>query len=173
MIPLPWRHVTSWNCTACGTCCKGFRVVIGFHEWVNIVRTYGVGVTKPGLDKLYLNRKSDDTCVFLQKFYDTWLCGLQHMKPKACKLWPFKIHDQPKYGRPNEAFYKYGERELFIYLDPACTGIRWGYPTREFAYRTVSELVEIALGIREKQFYSTSRMFHDLLHWEVKGRKII
>jgi len=147
--------------------------VVGFNEWVKIVGAYGVGVTESGLDKLYLKKREDGTCVFLHRFYDTWLCGLQHMKPKACKLWPFKVLGRPKYGRPNEASYRYADRRLFIYLDSSCMGIKWGYPTQEFAHGTLTELVEIALGIRAKQYYSTSKIFLNPPYFKVRGRKII
>lgn len=173
MKPLPWRYVASWNCIACGMCCRGFHVAVGFNEWVKIVGSYGVGVTEPGLDKFYLSRRSDGTCVFLYKLYDMWLCGLQHMKPKACKLWPFKVLDRPKYGRPNEASYRYKDRNFFVYVDPLCVGIRWGSPTQEFAYRSITELVEIVLGIREKQYYSTSRIPYRPRYFKVRGRKIV
>jgi len=158
VIPIPWSYVKSWNCPACGLCCRGYNVVLGFNEWVNIVRTYGIGVTEPSINKFYLRKKGDDTCIFLYKHFDTWLCGLQHMKPKACKLWPFKIQGKPKYGRPNEASYTYRGQKLFIYLDPSCIGIQWGTPTREFAYTTIPEIVEIALALRKKQFYSTANL---------------
>lgn len=173
MIPLPWRYVASWTCIACGMCCRGFHVVVRFNEWVKIVRAYGVGVTEPGLDKLYLRKRSDDTCVFLHRLHDTWFCGLQHMKPNACKLWPFKILNRPKYGRPNEASFRYGDRDFFVYLDPSCAGIRWGNPTQEYAQRTITELVEIVLGKREKQCYSTSRMLYRPRYFKVRGRKIV
>lgn len=173
MIPIPWKYVESWNCIACGVCCKGYQVVLGFNEWVNLIRKYGVGVTTPGISKFYLGKKGDGTCIFLTKFYDTWLCGLQNMKPKACKLWPFKILSGPEFGRPNEAGYKYKDRNLFVYVDPACIGIRWGKPTQEFTYKTLTELIEIALGLREKQYYSTSRMPYRPQYFSVKGRKII
>lgn len=173
MIPIPWSYVKSWSCTACGICCKGYNVVLGFNEWVNIVRTYGVGVTEPSISKFYLRKKDDDTCVFLYNLFGTSLCGLQHMKPKACKLWPFKIQDKPKYGRPNEASYTYGGKRLFLYVDPSCMGIQWGSPTKEFSYKTIPEVVEIALGLREKQYYSTSRMPYRTLYLKAKGRKVI
>jgi len=156
MLPVPWRHVASWNCTACGVCCKGFDVVLGFNEWLNLTRSYGVGVTQPDISKFYLRRRSDGSCVFLHKYFSTWLCGLQHNKPRACKLWPFKILDAPKFGKPYEACYDYEDRRFFIYVDPLCVGIRWGNPTPKFAYKTISELIEIALGLREKQLYSTA-----------------
>jgi len=158
MVPIPWSYVKSWGCIACGICCKGFDVVLGFNEWVNIVRTYGAGVTEPGISKLYLKRRGDGTCLFLYQLFDVWLCGLQHMKPRACMLWPFKIHDKPKFGRPNEAAYNYRDRKLFIYVEPSCIGIRWGTPTPELVHKTIPELIEIALGLREKQYYSTANL---------------
>jgi Fe-S-cluster containining protein len=173
MMPIPWRYVESWNCIACGICCKGYQVVLGFNEWVNLVRTYGVGVTHPGIDKFYLGKKGDGTCLFLYKFFDTWLCGLQDTKPKACKLWPFKILSKPEFGRSNEAVYKYGNRNFFVYVDPSCIGMRWGKPTPEFTYRTLTELVEIATGLREKQYYSTSRISYRPQYFGVRGRKIV
>lgn len=173
MIPIPWRYVGSWNCVACGMCCKGYQVVLGFNEWVDIIRKYGVGVTQPSVSKFYLGKKDDGTCIFLTKLYDTWLCGLQDMKPKACKLWPFKVLSRPRFGRPSEAGYKYRDRDFFVYADPACVGIRWGKPTQGFTYKIVPELVEIALGLCEKQFYSTSRIPYHPQYFRTRGRKII
>lgn len=160
MMPVPWRYVESWGCIACGLCCKGFDVVLNFQEWVKIIREYGVGVTSPSINRFYLKKKSDGTCVFLSNFYGKGFCGLQNMKPLSCKLWPFKISDKPKYGRPNEAFYDYRGRKLFIYVDPSCVGIRWGNPTRDFMNTTLSEFIELSLGLREKQFYSTSPLLY-------------
>jgi len=158
MKPLPWRYIKSWNCIACGACCKGFDVVLGYKEWVDIIRRYGIEVTQPSITKLYLRRRSDGSCVFLGRFYDMWLCALQHMKPRACKLWPFKIYNEPKYGLPDQAFYNLDGRRLFVYVTPLCLGIRWGSPTQEFVYGTMREFVDIALGVCEKQFYTTAQL---------------
>lgn len=163
MVPIPWRYVNSWGCTACGLCCKAFDVVLRFNEWLSLVRTYGVGTTTASLNKFYIKKKSNGTCIFLYKSYGRWLCGLQHMKPLACKLWPFKILDRPKYGRPSEAFYKYRGKKLFVYIDPFCPEITWGTPSRGFAYNVVPEFIELALGLREKQVYSTSKMLYGTL----------
>jgi len=173
MRPVPWRYVESWNCIACGTCCRGFDVVLSFPEWVNIVRSYGVGVTQPSISKFHLKRRTDGSCVFLCNYFDRWLCGLQYMKPTACKLWPFKFLSRPKFGRPNEASYNYKDRRLYVYVDPLCIGIRWGNPTQEFIHKTMTEFVEIALRLREKQYYSTSKIPYRPVHFRVKGRKII
>jgi len=159
MLPIPWRYVESWNCLACGLCCKGFDVVLDFPEWINIVKAYGVDYTQPGISRLYLRRKTDGTCVFLANYYGNWLCSLQHMKPMACKLWPFKVSDKPRYGRPNEARYDSTNLKLYVYVDPSCVGVRWGNPDPEFISTVLPEFVDLALGERRKQFYSTARLF--------------
>ena len=173
MKPVPWKYVDSWNCIACGACCKGFEVVLSIPEWINIIRSYGAGVTQPTISKFHLKRRNDGSCIFLCKYFDQWLCGLQYMKPTACKLWPFKILSRPKFGRPNEASYEYKNRRLYVYVDPSCTGIRWGNPVQDFMQKTITEIVEIALGLRQNQYYSTSRMSYHPVYFRVRGRKIV
>jgi len=159
MMPVPWRYIENWNCKACGVCCKGFEVVLDFPEWINIVKTYGVDYTVPGLSRLHLKHKSDGTCVFLGNYYGSWLCQLQFLKPMACKLWPFKISDKPIYGRPREAEYSMNSMKLYAYVDPSCVGLRWGTPSTEFVSFVLPEFIDMALGQRRKQYYSTARPF--------------
>jgi Fe-S-cluster containining protein len=160
MMPVPWRYVENWNCNACGVCCKGFEVVLDFPEWLNIVKTYGADYTVPGLSRLHLKHKSDGTCIFLDNYYGCWACQLQHMKPMACKLWPFKISDKPRYGRPRDAEYPLSSMKLYVYVDPQCVGLRWGTPSPEFISFTLPEFVDLALGQRRKQQYSTARLLN-------------
>lgn len=155
---VPWRFIADWRCVACGDCCRLFGVVIDFHEWLRIVRSYGVEHTASDLDKLFIRRKSDGSCTFLRDGSNACLCGLQHMKPKACQLWPFQILMRPMFGYQNEAAYAYGESRLFIYADPMCNGLRYGSPTLEFADSTLKEFVEIAVGLRKNQFKTTSNL---------------
>jgi len=173
MIPVSWRNVKSWNCVECGMCCKDYKVVLDFNEWVNIVRNYGVETTKPGVSKLFLEKKSDGNCCFLTNLGDNCLCGLQYMKPKACKIWPFKIFSSPKFGIPREAVYRYRNNNVYIYVDPACTGLRFGKPTQEFTYRTLPEFIEVAVGLRENQFHSTSKIQCRSNPYVFRGRKLI
>jgi len=84
------------------------------------------------------------------------------MKPLACKLWPFKIMDKPKYGDARKALFNHNGRRLFVYVDPSCPEIRWGKPTVKMMYKVIPEFIEIALGLKEKQLYSTSTMLYDL-----------
>jgi len=173
MMPIPWSHVRSWRCTGCGLCCRRFEVVLKFNEWLRLVQKYGVGVTNAGLNKFYLGKKPDGTCIFLYTVNGVWFCGLQNMKPVACKLWPFKVLDRPRYGRAKEAFFSHEGKKLFVYTDPFCPEITWGKPGDEMVHKVIPEFVEIALGLREKQFYSTSTMLYDLYpRWKGSQRII-
>ena len=161
MMPIPWKYVQDWFCTACGVCCKEYSVVLDFPEWIRIVKNYGVNFTEPGISRFFLKHKNDGTCAFLYSFNGRWLCGLQQqMKPIACKLWPFKVSDRPKFGRPSEALYNYGERKLYVYTDPSCIGLRWGTPCQDFQNVIIPEFIDLALGLKQKQFYSTCPLQH-------------
>jgi len=153
---IPWKYIADWKCTSCGDCCRLYSVVIDFREWLGIIKNYGVEHTASGLSNLFINRKSDGSCVFLNNGSNIGLCGLQHMKPKACQLWPFKVLPRPQFGHSSEASYVYRGRPLFVYADPMCRGLRLGRPTFEFANYTVGEFVEIAAGIRSNQLRTTA-----------------
>jgi hypothetical protein len=139
-------------------CCRDYHVVLNIHEWIKIVRNYGVNSTIFSINKLLLGKKSDNSCHFLNYDGDTFHCGLQYMKPLACKIWPFKIFDYPKFGNSTEASYRFGERNFFVYVDPACKGLSWGQPTFEFKNKLLPEFIDIAVGIRKNQIYSTSNL---------------
>jgi Fe-S-cluster containining protein len=134
-------------------------VVINFHEWLKIVKNYGVEHTASGLDKLFIKRKGDGSCAFLNSFSDMYVCRIQYMKPRACQIWPFKILSQPKFGQANEATYRFGEDSVFIYADSTCNGLKYGIPTREFANLTLREFVEIAMGFRNDQHKTTANVY--------------
>ena len=173
MIPVSWRNVKTWNCVKCGMCCRDYKVVLNFGEWVNLVRNYGVATTIPSVNKLLLGKKLDGTCYFLTPLGGNCTCGLQYMKPLACKIWPFKIFLDPKFGSPNEALYRYRNRNFFVYVDPACTGLSWGIPTPEFKYKKLPEFIDVAVGILRKQLYSTSKIKFQPNPYLFKGRNLI
>jgi len=153
---VPWSAVKSWHCYACGICCRHYDVILKFPEWLSIVKNFGVEYTAPSVSTFSLRKRTDGSCVFLYKLPEASFCSLQNAKPQACRLWPFKVLDKPKYGKPNDAVYNYGNRKLFIYVDSACTGVRFGVPTQEFAFSVIPEFVEIAFGVRRRQFKSTA-----------------
>jgi Fe-S-cluster containining protein len=156
MLFVPWRYIADWRCIACGDCCRLYSVVIDFHEWLKIVKTYGVEQTVAGLDKLFIKRGADGSCTFLRDSWDRHACGIQHMKPRACQIWPFKISSRPEYGYPTEAAYWHSGKNLFVYADPMCNGVRYGTPTPDFANTTLKEFAEIFLGVRTKQYRTTA-----------------
>lgn len=158
MLFVPWRYVADWKCNACGSCCKAYSVVLNFPEWLRIVKNYGVEKTVSVLNKLFIKRRRDGSCFFLYNISSMHLCGLQQMKPKACKLWPFKIASKPEFGYANEANYRYGESKFFVYADSTCSGLRYGNPTWDFTNYTLKEFVEVALGIRSKQYKTTANL---------------
>jgi Fe-S-cluster containining protein len=158
MLFVPWRYIADWRCVACGKCCKSYSVVLSFPEWLKIVKSYGVDKTVSGLNKLFIKRRTDGSCVFLYRFSNWYLCGLQPRKPKACKLWPFKVLGRPKYGYANDAVYYNGKDRFYVYADSTCSGLLYGKPTEKFAKHTLQEFVEIALGRRMDQIKTTSKI---------------
>ncbi len=153
---VPWNMVNSWQCNMCGICCRQYDVILKFPEWLGILKTFGAEYTTSTISMFSLGRRADGSCMFLNMTPSASFCGLQYAKPQACKLWPFKVLDKPKYGRPNDAVYHYGSRKLFVYVDPACPGLRFGAPTPEFACSVVSEFAGIASGTCRRQFKSTA-----------------
>lgn len=154
---LPWTRVSTWKCSLCGHCCRHYDVVLKLHEWLNIVKILGVECTTSGVGRLLLKRRQNGSCIFLCETRNGSLCSLQRSKPIACRLWPFKILDQPKFGYRKDAVYTCGFSEVYIYVDPHCPGLRFGQPTREFALRIIPEFVQIAYGVRKEQLKSTGR----------------
>lgn len=162
---VPWQNIADWRCKACGYCCKLYSVVVGFSEWLNIVKRFGVETTVAGLDRLYIKRCSDGSCSFLCSTSNNYYCALQQMKPEACKLWPFKVLSEPKYGQPNQAAFNYNGIRLYIYADKMCSGLRYGEPTWDFQYTTIKEFAELALGIRKIQYKTTRKVNPSALWW--------
>ncbi|MCW4005801.1 MAG: YkgJ family cysteine cluster protein [Candidatus Bathyarchaeota archaeon] len=143
---VPWRQISSWACTGCGECCQKYGVVLKFHEWLRITQSFGADKTIVGLDKLFIKRAYNGDCAFLCHAGGNRLCGLQRMKPDACKLWPFKVLPEPRYGNARQAAYDYFGKQLYVYADCNCNGLRYGNPTWTFGAQTLKEFVGVALG---------------------------
>jgi len=159
MPPIAWRYINDWQCIACGICCKEYDVALRFNEWLNIVRVYGIEATVPGLNKVYLKRRSDGSCIFLRRMGNFWICSLQdYLKPQACKLWPFKIYTRPRYGQEKQAVFPFNGRKFYVYVDPACIGIKWGNPSQRLIEKVIPEFIRIASGQPQPQQYSTANL---------------
>lgn len=87
------------------------------------------------------------------------------MKPEACKIWPFKVLAEPKYGEPNQAVFNYMGTKLYIYADAMCNGLRYGTPRWDFRYTTIKEFAELALGIRQLQYKTTRGAGNAQIQW--------
>ncbi len=155
---VPWRQIAGWRCCSCGSCCKDYSVVLNFPEWVQILQAFGAQATVAGRDKLFIKRVNDGSCTFLCHFNGNYLCALQNMKPNACKIWPFKVLSEPKFGDPNLAAFDFAGKKLFIYADSNCGGLRYGNPSWEFSTLTLREFAGIALGICGRQSSTTGNI---------------
>ncbi len=152
---IPWRGVRSWACTRCGGCCR-FIVQLTAQEGINIAREYGYEMVEQSIGGFFLRKTIDGLCPFLLRTYGGCACGLQREKPLACKIWPFKILVEPKYGYPNEAAYNYKNNIFYIYAIPNCPGFSWGRPSAEFRDKILPEFIDIRLGTVGRQHFSTS-----------------
>jgi Fe-S-cluster containining protein len=162
---VPWQNVSDWRCRACGYCCKLYGVVLGFPEWLKISKNYGPEKTIASLDRFYIKRDSSGACSFLCNTSLNYFCGLQSMKPDACKIWPFKVLVEPKYGEPKQAAFDYMGNRLYIYVDTMCSGLRYGTPTWDFRCTTVKEFAELALGLRKTQCKTTRSLNSGKNRW--------
>jgi Fe-S-cluster containining protein len=155
---IPWREVNTWSCSACGNCCQGYRVPLKMDEFVKVNSIYGQNVLEYGMGKVYLKMVADRRCVFQHPLMGRWICTIQGMKPTACKLFPFQIHHKPVYSKGDNSWFRYGDKTLFIYLDPDCEGITSGQPSERFAKQILPEIVSSGLGLAIKQKYTTSKL---------------
>lgn len=122
------------------------------YEAVRIANIFGYECLELSFKCYYLKKKYDGSCIFQINN----MCGIQDIKPLACKLWPVIINEKPKYGYKEEAEYEYKGQSFYIYLDSYCKGISYGKPLPFFEKYIIPEFIEISLKSREKQLLSTS-----------------
>jgi len=125
--------------------------------------------TVGGLDRFYIKRASDGSCAFLCNDVNNYYCALQNMKPEACKIWPFRVLSDPKYGQSSQAAYDYGGLRLYVYADTTCGGLRYGTPTWDFRFTKLREFTELALGVRQVQYKTTRSVDFRQQQW---GRQL-
>jgi Fe-S-cluster containining protein len=163
MRPIPWSRLRSWNCLGCGVCCKIYNVLLTSYESAVFLRKFGAEVLSLDVRGFYLRKTFDGKCVFQHEYFGKSLCAIQKMKPLACKLWPFKILKYPKYEQAELARFSYKNDVFYVYVDPVCKGLSLGKPSEELITKTIPEFIEILLGIKQTQFYSTSRSIYQTL----------
>jgi Fe-S-cluster containining protein len=155
-VPLiPWRKVENWLCVACGDCCREFRVPLRAYEAAKLANLFGYGCLELGLGEYRLRKRPDGRCVFQVYTGGKWICGVQCIKPLACKLWPFFISDKPRDSK-DEAEYEFKGYRFYVYVNSFCRGVVYGKPSNIFAKRVIPEVIELSLGLRREQCLSTS-----------------
>ncbi|MDH5816549.1 MAG: YkgJ family cysteine cluster protein [Candidatus Nezhaarchaeota archaeon] len=165
---VPWRKVENWFCIACGECCREFKVPLKVYEAVRLANIFGYKFLELGLGGYVLRKRADGRCVFQFHSNGKWICGIQRIKPLACKLWPFLISERPRDDSKEEAEYEFRGYTFYVYVNSFCKGIVYGRPSYVFANKVVPEFIELSLGLREEQTFSTSL----LLTHKVESRSI-
>lgn len=157
---IPWPEVSSWSCVACGNCCRGYKVPLKMEEMVRIQNSYGPEVMDFGVGKAYLKNQRNRRCVFQKPLMNRWVCTLQGIKPTACRLFPFRIHNKPVYKRGDNAGIFFHGKQYYLYMDSDCRGIVSGNPGDRFRDQIVPEIMSIGIGLPVKQKYTTSKSIH-------------
>ncbi|MBS7644317.1 MAG: YkgJ family cysteine cluster protein [Candidatus Bathyarchaeia archaeon] len=155
---IPWRRVHDWLCLGCGECCKRFEIPLMGPEYARVLGRYGLTALKFELGRVCLNKRFDGRCVFQYRDGFRWLCGLQQEKPISCKLWPFAVFTKPRYGRSRDSAYRYLDVEYYLYVHPSCRGLTYGSPSVHLAEMVLPEVIEIWLGKRTSQSYTTCHL---------------
>jgi len=118
---------------------------------------YGYNIAIQNVDGLFINKTVDGWCPFLYRTMGGYSCSLQQTKPLACRLWPFRVSDHPRYGFPEEARFHHRGSVFYVYAIPYCRGIMYGTPTEHFVKNVLPEFVDMRLGFRRTQIFSTRK----------------
>jgi len=152
---IPWRRVESWRCTLCGKCCINHRVPLLFEEYAKIEPKYGPRSVEPGEKGFYVRRLPDGSCYFLRRLGAGFICSIQEEKPYVCRMFPFRVAKTARYGNEKLSVFYYRKGVFYVYLDPECQGIALGQPSVEFVTKVIPEFIDIYLGNRPQQRFST------------------
>ena len=146
---VPWRRVRYWQCSACGRCCREYRVPLRFYEYLKLKPT---GFVEERRGKFYI-RKIGGRCPFQHGN----LCLLQgELKPTACKLYPFSI--RRKGDELSE--FEYGDEVFYVYVDVStCPNVVLG-KAGEGMRRLVEEAVQIYVGERRRMELMTANLYY-------------
>jgi len=163
--PIPWSKIENWFCIACGNCCREFKVPLSAYEAIKLAEIFGYDRLELGLKGYYLRKRPDRRCVFQVYSNGKWICGIQSIKPLACRLWPFMVRSKPRHGYKDEAEYEYKGQKFYVYVNPYCRGLIFGKPSRMLIEKVIPEFIELSMGLRVKQELSTSL----LVGYNIKG----
>lgn len=153
---VPWSKIQDWFCTACGDCCKEFKVPLRTYEAVLLSKIFGFYCMELGVGTTYLKRWLDGRCIFQIKIGRRMICGIQSIKPIACKMWPFAVFEAPRYEQGKEASFDFRGETYFVYVNSYCRGLVYGRPSFRLINSVIPEFIELKLGLRRHQIRSTS-----------------
>jgi Fe-S-cluster containining protein len=153
---VPWSKIKDWFCTACGDCCKEFKVPLRAYEATLLSKIFGFYCMELEVGGTYLKRGLNGRCIFQVKSGGRMVCGIQSIKPIACKMWPFAVFEAPRYEQRNEASFDFRGETFFVYVNPFCRGLVYGRPSLRLVNSVIPEFIELRLGLRRRQVRSTS-----------------
>ncbi len=134
------------------------QVQLTTSEWLNYGQTYGHSFIGEGVDGFYIRKTLDNWCPFLYRQPADRFCSLQQTKPLACRLWPFRVTNQPTLGNEEAARFQHRNSIHYVYVVPFCRGITYGRPTEFFAKYVIPEFLDMRLGLRREQYHSTRKL---------------
>jgi len=133
------------------------QVQLTTGEWLNYGQTYGHNLIGEGIDGFYIRKTLENWCPFVYRQTAGTQCSLQHTKPLACRLWPFRMANHPTLGNEEAARFPHRNNIYYVYVVPFCRGITYGRPTESFAKYVIPEFLDMRLGLRREQNYSTRK----------------
>lgn len=157
-IYVPWSTVQSWECIACGWCCRRFKVPLRPVEYAKLSEFFGSAVIElKSFGKVYLLRRGN-TCIFLQGTF----CALQPLdiKPLACKIFPFNVRPEPAGTKVQHSTFFYKGQRYSVYVNRQCKGLQFGIPTRAFRDLVIPEAIELFLNPQKLHRLLTSSFLH-------------
>lgn len=153
---VPWSKIKDWFCTTCAECCKEFIVPLRTYETTLLSNIFGFSCMELRVGTTYLKRRLDGRCIFQVERNGKMVCGIQPLKPLACKMWPFAVFETPQYEHRNQAYFEFRGEIFYVYVNPCCRGLIYGSPSFRFINSVIPEFIELRLGLRKHQLRSTS-----------------
>jgi len=132
---LPWSNFLRWECQRCGFCCEVLQIKLLKEEEKKLREKYGDVVTYIDGEP-FLKRKSDGTCIFLERKDNVAVCTIYEDRPLACRIYPFYLR-RWRDAKKSELFkevskesvvFKYRGRKFVVLVSNFCLGLGKGPP---------------------------------------------
>ncbi len=153
---IAWSKLKDWLCNACGWCCSEFKVPLRLYETSLLANIFGYECMESRVGTFYLRRRADGRCIFQVKESEKLICGIQPLKPMACRMWPFIVCERPDHGYREESSFDFRGETFYVYANPCCRCLVYGRPSLRLINFVLPEFIEMKLGMRTDQVRSTS-----------------